>query len=236
MSDARAQVTRLLALVDGKPVDGQSADGQPASTDPAAAREQLLMLVYDELRALAQRRMNAERVGHTLQATALVHEAWMRLAGTERMGFGSRRHFFGAAAEAMRRVLVDHARKVKTAKRGGEADRISLSLADVEVDEQPERLLALNEALDSLEAEDPRAAEVARLRWFAGLEVKQVAEAMEVSERTVMREWAFAKARLSELLGDDDAGGAAPDPSRRGGDVDPRGAPGPSGPGPTGAS
>lgn len=225
MSDARDQVTRLLAIVAGRPLSeepdacgaargGDAADPSDPS-DPAVAREALLALVYDELRALAQRRMNSERGGHTLQATALVHEAWMRLAGTERMQWSSRRHFFGAAAEAMRRVLVDHARKLRTAKRGGGAARVSLSLADMEVDSQPERLLALNEALDTLEAEDARAAEVARLRWFAGLEVKQVASALECSERTVMREWAFAKARLSELLGDDeptDGGPATDDP------------------------
>ena len=184
---SRAEVTRLLALVGSE----------------AGAQDRLLALVYDELRQLAERRMGGERAGHTLQATALVHEAWMRLAGTERMDWSSRRHFFGAAAEAMRRVLVDHARKVRSAKRGGDRARLSLSLADVEVDEQPERLLALDEALDRLAAEDERAAEVARLRWFAGLDVKEVAAALDVSERTVMREWAFAKARLSELLGEE---------------------------------
>ena len=185
-------VTLLLEAVSAGGVDANELHGK------------LLPLVYDELRKLAAGRMRGEREGHTLEATALVHEAWMRLVGNDRMSWSSRRHFFGAAAEAMRRVLVDHARKVRSAKRGGEAARISLSLADLQVDEDPDRVLALDEALDKLAEEDPRAAEVARLRWFAGLEVSETAAALEVSERTIMREWAFAKARLSELLGQPD--------------------------------
>ena len=163
---------------------------------------EVLGLVYDELRDLARRRMAGERAQHTLQATALVHEAYVRLVRDRDMQWRDRRHFFGAAAEAMRRVLVDHARRVKSDKRGGDRARVSLSVDRVETDVADERLLALDEALDVLEAEDPRAAEVSRLRYFAGLEVREVALAMDVSERTVAREWAYARARLSELLGD----------------------------------
>ena len=172
---------------------------------PEDAWSQLLPLVYDELKQLAQRRMNSERVAHTLQATALVHEAYLRLVGDQQMAWSNRRHFFGAAAEAMRRVLVDHARKVKADKRGGDLARVSLSVGQLVGHDDPDRVLALDEALESLAAEDSRAAEVARLRYFAGLSVAETALAMEVSERTVMREWTFARARLSQLLGPGEA-------------------------------
>lgn len=162
----------------------------------------LLPLVYDELRELARRRMASERSEHTLQATALVHEAYLRLAGDQDMDWKSRRHFFGAAAEAMRRVLVDHARKVKSEKRGGDRARMTLTVAEMAEDGDPDRVLALDDALTKLGQEDARAAEVARLRFWAGLGVEDTAKALEVSERTVMREWAYARARLAELLGD----------------------------------
>lgn len=164
------------------------------------AWSELLPLVYGELRALAARRMGSERVAHTLQATALVHEAYMRLVGDSEMDWKGRGHFFGAAAEAMRRVLVDHARRAKSAKRGGERARVSLTVADVVLEDDPQRLLDLDEALGQLRKEDAAAADVARLRYFAGLSVEETALALDVSERTVMREWAYARARLSELL------------------------------------
>jgi RNA polymerase sigma factor (TIGR02999 family) len=185
MSDRQQGVTRILQ----------------GDVTPEDAWAQLLPLVYDELKMIAQRRMIAERGGHTLQATALVHEAYMRLVVDEDMSWSSRRHFFGAAAEAMRRVLVDHARKVKADKRGGDRARVSLSVGHLVGQDDPDRLLALDEALGTLAAEDPRAAEVARLRYFAGLTVADTALALDCSERTVMREWTFARARLSELLG-----------------------------------
>jgi len=184
VDDAAAQVTRLLQQA------GDEQDGW----------ERLLPLVYEELRGLAERRMGAERAGHTLQATALVHEAYLRLIGDTEMAWESRRHFFGAAAEAMRRVLVDHARKVRSQKRGGDRARLALTGLDLPGGDDPDHLLALDEALDQLAAEDPRAAEVARLRFFAGLSVADTAAALDVSERTVMREWSFARARLSAWL------------------------------------
>ena len=190
---ARAHVTRLLRESGGR----DEAWGE------------LLPLVYDELRAIARRRMSSERAEHTLEATALVHEAWMRLVDDRDMDWKSRRHFFGAAAEAMRRVLVDHARKVKSQKRGGDRERVSITVCDLGLHDDPDRVLALDDALEVLRAEDPRAAEVARLRFFCGLAVDETAQALEVSPRTVMREWTYARARLAELLGDDGPAGSA---------------------------
>ncbi|QDU65109.1 ECF-type sigma factor [Engelhardtia mirabilis] len=163
----------------------------------------LLPLVYDELHGMARRQMGRERSDHTLQATALVHEAYMRLVGDVEMDWKGRGHFFGAASQAMRRVLVDHARKVGSAKRGGDRARVSISVDRVEQELENDSVLALDEALTTLEAEDPRAAEVARMRYFAGLEVREVALALDISERTVAREWAYARARLAELIGDE---------------------------------
>jgi RNA polymerase sigma factor (TIGR02999 family) len=165
------------------------------------SREELLALVYDELRELARRRMSGERAGHTLEATALVHEAWMRLVASPSPDWHSRRHFYGAAAEAMRRVLVDHARRARSQKRGGERVRVTLG-ADLALELDPERFLSVVEALDRLAEEDPRAAEVTRLRFFSGLEMAELAAALGISERTAHREWTFARARLTELLAD----------------------------------
>jgi len=172
-----------------------------AGADDESAWSQLLPLIYDELHTIARKRMASERPDHTLQATALVNEAYMRLIHDQDMDWKSRRHFFGAAAEAMRRILIDHARKVRSQKRGGDRARITLSVAGDLVQEDPDQILALDEALETLQKEDPRAAEVARLRYFTGLDVAETAKALEVSERTVMREWAFARARLFELMG-----------------------------------
>jgi len=170
------------------------------------AGERLLPLVYDELRALAEQRMRAERAGHTLQATALVHETYVRMVGTAEPRWESRAHFFRAAAMAMRRILVDHARRKGSLKRGGEHGRVPLHSLDLGVETDPADVLALEEAVRTLESEDPRAADVAQLRFYSGLSVEETAKALGVSERTVMREWSFAKARLVQLLeGDEDA-------------------------------
>jgi RNA polymerase sigma factor (TIGR02999 family) len=184
MSEPRPDVTLLLREVSNR----------------ESAWSELLPLVYDELRGLARRRMSRERAEHTLDATGLVHEAYMRLVGDRDMEWSSRRHFFGAAAEAMRRVLVDHARKQKSQKRGGDRARLSFTVAELVHHDDPDQLLALDEALTRLEAEDPRAAEVARLRFYTGLGVEETALALGVSERTVMREWSYARARLAEVL------------------------------------
>jgi RNA polymerase sigma factor (TIGR02999 family) len=162
--------------------------------------DRLLPLVYDELRGLARAKLRHERQGHSLQATALVHEAYIRMLGAERPSWNDRGHFFRAAAEAMRRILIDHARKRGRAKRGG--DRVQVTLGDVSVGTglPLEDLLALDEAIQRLEGQDPRMAEIVRLRFFAGLSVEETANALEVSERTVKREWAVARAWLYDAM------------------------------------
>jgi RNA polymerase sigma factor (TIGR02999 family) len=166
---------------------------------PSAANE-LLPLVYDQLRLIADQRMRQERAGHTLQATALVHEVFVRLVGGNEPEWQSRAHFFRVAAEAMRRVLIDHARRRLADKRGGGVRPQPLSVVDLAQDHSPEQVLAMEEAVQTLEREDPRAAEVVQMRFYAGLSVEETAELLGVSERTVMREWAFARARLFQLL------------------------------------
>jgi RNA polymerase sigma factor (TIGR02999 family) len=171
--------------------------------DRPDAAEALLPLVYAQLRAIAQKRMAGERAGHTLEATALVHEAYMRLLGNQEIDWQSRGHFYGAAAEAMRRILIDHARKKGSQKRGGGRQPVAMNVVDLASEQDPADILALDEAITTLTGEDPRAAEVVRLRFYAGLSVEETAAAMGVSERTVMREWAYARARLFQLLSDD---------------------------------
>jgi RNA polymerase sigma factor (TIGR02999 family) len=166
-----------------------------ASGDEHAATR-LLDLVYAELRQLAAAKLAREAPGHTLQPTALVHEAWVRLAGDERSDWKSRRYFFGACAEAMRRILVERAREKARLKRGGDRERVELE--DVPADEPLARidLLALDGALEKLAAEDPQKAELVRLRFFAGLTLDQVALTLDLSPATVDRHWAFARAFL----------------------------------------
>jgi RNA polymerase sigma factor (TIGR02999 family) len=165
------------------------------------AAEQLWPLVYDELRRLAASKLAQERPGHTLQATALVHEAYLRLVDGERARhWHSRRHFFTAAAEAMRRVLVEQARKRRAAKRGGGARRFEVSEADRVVLPDPDTLLSVDEALRQLAAEDAAAAEVARLRLFAGLSVTEAADMLGTSRATAFRDWAYARAFLTAAL------------------------------------
>lgn len=166
---------------------------------PEAANE-LLPLVYDHLRAIAAQRMREERAGHTLQATALVHEAYMKLARGNNDGWEGRGHFFRVAADSMRKILIDHARKRKAEKRGGGMKPVTLSAAEIGINGDPDAALALHEALETLSKEDARSAEVVHLRFFAGLGFPEIARVMEVSERTVMREWAFARARLVQLI------------------------------------
>lgn len=175
--------------------------------DPKAAAE-LLPLVYDELRKLAAARLAGERPGQTLQATALVHEAYLRLMGGEPDGhWNSRGHFIAAAAEAMRRILVENARYKKTQKRGGRRTRIDLSLAEPLDRADPDALLDLDELLTRLADEDPEAAGVAKLRLFAGLSVEEAAQALSTSRASAYRQWTYARAWLHARLG------AGPTPS-----------------------
>src|SRR5262249_23615521 len=164
--------------------------------DPTAA-EQLLPLVYDELRQLATERLAREKSGQTLQATALVHEAYLRLVDTEKaQHWNSRGHFFAAAAEAMRRILVGNARRKRSVKHGGACRRLDLDAAATCEEEPADDLLSLSEALDRLAAEDPRKAELVKLRYFAGLSVQEAADTLGISRATADRLWAYAKAWL----------------------------------------
>jgi RNA polymerase sigma factor (TIGR02999 family) len=173
--------------------------------DPHAA-EQLLPLVYDELRKLAAAKLGQEKPGQTLQPTALVHEAYLRLVGSDNeQQWQSRGHFFAAAAEAMRRILLNRARDKKRLKRGGGRQRIDLGRIEIALDTDPEELLALGEALEKLSRTDKIAAQLVNLRFFAGLSLKQAAESLGIARRTADRQLAFARAWLYDQLRRDQA-------------------------------
>lgn len=172
---------------------------QIESGDPNAA-DALLPLVYSELRRLAQHRMANERSDHTLQATALVHEAWIRLAGSNQQEWRGREHFFSAAAEAMRRILVDSARRKQAIRHGGGQEKLSLELIDVPIAQSDEKCLQVNDYIEELEREDPEKAQVVKLRVFVGLSVSEIAKILGCSDKTVQRHWNFAKAWLSRQL------------------------------------
>ena len=187
MLNPMSDVTHILAAVE--------------RGDPQAA-EQLLPLVYEELRKLAAQRLANEKPGQTLQATALVHEAYVRLVGGEKtQDWNSRGHFFAAAAEAMRRILVDQARRKKADKRGGKGHRVPLDAADVGFNSSTDDLLDIDEALTRLAAEDSQAARLIQLRYFAGLSIEDAAEVVGLSRSTAYEHWAYARARLRTLLG-----------------------------------
>jgi RNA polymerase sigma factor (TIGR02999 family) len=164
--------------------------------DERDATANLLPLVYDELRRLAAWRLANEKPGQTLQATALVHEAYLRVAGDETGHWNSRRHFFGAAAEAMRRILIENARRKQRIKRGGDFERVDIEEIEIPAPMPDEDLLALDEALDRLAQTDARAAELVKLCFFVGLTQSDAAEHLDVSISTVERTWAFARAWL----------------------------------------
>jgi len=168
--------------------------------DPTAA-EQLLPLVYDELRKLAAVRLAHEKPGQTLQATALVHDAYIRLVDAEKaQHWNSRGHFFAAAAESMRRILVDQARRKQAHKRGGQGRRVSLDVADVSLASPANEILDIDEALTRLTAEDPEAARLIHLRYFAGLSIEDAAELVGISRSTAYEHWSYARVRLRTLL------------------------------------
>lgn len=167
--------------------------------DPRAT-EELLPLVYDELRRLAGHKMTGESSGHTLQATALVHEAWMRLVGSNQSGWANRAHFFAAAAESMRRILVEHARRKTSQKRGGGAPHAELDESSIVLTAPPDELLAVNDALDKLAKEDPAAAELVKMRYFVGMTMDEAAAAMGLAKRTAEGIWTYAKAWLSKEI------------------------------------
>jgi len=177
-----SDVTRILSQIE--------------SGDPSAA-EHLLPLVYEELRKLAAAKLAHEKPGQTLQATALVHEAYLRLLGSPAgHTWNSRGHFFGAAAEAMRRILLNHARDKATEKRGADWGRVTLEAIAIPGGIDPAELIAFNDLFDQLAKSDPQAGEIAKLRIFAGLTVPEIAEVLNLGPRTVDRQWAFARAWL----------------------------------------
>ena len=166
---------------------------------PAAA-EELLVLVYDELRRLAAIRMAQESAGQTLQPTALVHEAWLQLGGSGDRNWQNRAHFFGAAADAMRRILIDKARRKARLKHGGGQSRLNIDELELAQTAPDDNVLLINEAVEALGKEDPEQARVVVLKFFAGLTNEEAAESLGVSERTVRRQWECAKARIFEWI------------------------------------
>src|SRR5215471_10292557 len=186
-----SDVTQLLNAID--------------AGDPKAA-DQLLPLVYEELRKLAAARMANEKVGQTLQPTALVHEAWLKIAGDGQQHFANRRHFFKAAAGAMQQILIDIARRKQRLKHGGDLAGEELNESSIAVSVPPQELLAVNDALAALSVEDPQAAEVVRMRYFVGLSIPEIATALDLAPRSVDRLWAFARAWLRRAIRESQSG------------------------------
>lgn len=182
-----SEVTRILEAIER---------GEPK------ASEELLPLVYEELRRLASFKMAQEAANQTLQPTALVHEAWLRLGGAESQRWQNRAHFFAAAAEAMRRILIDRARRRQRIRHGGGQNRVDIDDVEIAASGSDERLLQIHEALDRLAEEDKVKAEVVKMRFFVGLADREVAEILGLSERTVERHWAYAKAWLFREIQD----------------------------------
>jgi len=176
-----ADVTRILNAI-------QHGDAEAINT--------LLPAVYEELRHMADRKLLNESSGHTLQATALVPEAYLRLLGPDETSWPNRSYFFGAAAEAMRRILIEHARKKRSKKRGGDRHRVDFMSADVMADESPDDLIAMDEALARFSEADPIKADLVKLRFFAGLTFEQAAELLDISPATARRYWNYARAWL----------------------------------------
>ncbi|MCW5551603.1 MAG: sigma-70 family RNA polymerase sigma factor [Verrucomicrobiae bacterium] len=181
-----SQVTRILDAI---------------QTGGPQAAEELLPLVYEELRKLATARMANEAAGHTLQPTALVHEAWLRLTGNgAQVPFANRAHFFAAAADAMRRILIDRARRNGAGKRGGNWERLDLDKVELAIEADDDTLLLVSEALDKLAQHDPKAAGIVKLRFFGGLTLDEAGQVLGVTDRTAKRYWAFARAWLYDEL------------------------------------
>ena len=185
MGPSQGDVTLLL---------NQVADGDPE------AEAKLVPLIYDELRRLAAYRLAHEQPGQTLQATALVHEAYLRLVQANCAQWENPRHFFNAVAETMRRILIDSARRKQSQKHGGSLQRLSLEDNDLPASAPPEEILAVDEALERLAQAHPEEAEVVKLRYFVGLKHQEIADALGVSEPTIRRHWAVARVRLFELI------------------------------------
>ena len=181
-----SEVTRILTAIE---------QGDAKSTD------ELLPVVYNELRRMAAHKMAGEPAGHTLQPTALVHEAWLKLVDTPNQSWQNRAHFFGAAAEAMRRILVARARRKHTQRRGAGAGHLDADEIEIASPAPDDQLLALNEALDRFAALEPRQAELVKLRYFVGLKIEEAADVLGISEATAKRWWAYARAWLFNEIG-----------------------------------
>lgn len=184
MADRAPEVTQILQAIN--------------LGDPQA-KDRLISAIYHELREMAARAMRGERADHTLQATALVHEAYLRLLGSE-VTFENRAHFFASAAAAMRRILIDNARRKRAQKRGGDQERVTLRDVVADSPDNSLDLLALNKALDELESLDPRLVEVAQLRYFIGLSIEETAKVLGTSPATVKRDWTYARAWLFDRM------------------------------------
>lgn len=180
-----SEATQILERV-------QAGDAQAAS--------ELLSLVYDELRRMAAAKMAREHSAQTLQPTALVHEAWLRLGGDHQPAWQNRAHFFAAAAEAMRRILVENARRKSRAKRGGGSERVELHESAIQAPGDDEKVICVHEALEALAAEDPQKAEIVKLRFFVGLDHHEIASLLGVNEKTVRRHWELAKLKLFQTI------------------------------------
>jgi RNA polymerase sigma factor (TIGR02999 family) len=198
MSEAQQPLSEAVALQPAAEGGGNVTRllGEAGAGD-GAARDELFEAVYGELRAIAARKMASERAGHTLQPTALVHEAWLKIGART---FANRAHFFATAAEVMRHILVDSARRRSQLKRGGDFERVELVEDAIAAPQEDEQLLMVNEALDTLAVEDPLKAEIVKLRYFAGLSHQEIADALEVNEKTVRRHWEVARVRLFQLV------------------------------------
>jgi RNA polymerase sigma factor (TIGR02999 family) len=200
MLAAMSDVTQILSRIEA---------GDPSAT------EQLLPLVYDELRRLAAQRLAQEKPGQTLQPTALVHDAYIRLVGVEKaQHWNSRGHFFAAAAEAMRRILINRARDKHRVKRGRDYKRLDLDQIEVALNTPDEELIELDDAIQGLAGADPVGADLVKLRFFAGLTLKEAAECLGIPRRTADRHWAFARAWLVDLLSAGEEGASAPENPR----------------------
>lgn len=196
-----------MSSIPEKPIPQKPIDATRLMRDASDGNQQasgeLFPLVYSQLRALAAQRMKLERPDHTLQPTALVHEAFLKLVGPRSTPWAGEAHFFVAAAEAMRQILTDHAKSKGRQKRGGKRVREAVNLADVATIENSEEILALDEAVCRLEEQEPDVGRVVRLRFFAGLSIDQIAELLHVAPRTVDRRWQFARAWLFRELAED---------------------------------
>jgi RNA polymerase sigma factor (TIGR02999 family) len=179
---------------------------EAAERGERGAEEQLLKLVYSELHCMAEQKLFADAGNQTLQPTALVHDVWLKLIGNDaKLRFANRAHFFGAAARAMRRILIDRARHKRAGKRGGGAEHIDLDSIDIAVNSDDESLLRIDDALEKLGREDASSAELVRLRFFVGMKTEEAAEVLNISERTAKRYWTFARAWLYDELSRDES-------------------------------